>query len=136
MYTNPKRGFTLIELLVVISIIALLTLGILAALDAARAKGRDAERISDLKQIQVALELYYAQNKEYPDNLDLLAPDHINSLPNDPKTDDPYDYRISTAGSRNVDFAIETTSEADDTKKCQVKSLNSTEFSSPVCPFQ
>ncbi len=63
--TQPK-GFTLIELLVVISIIGLLSTLAVVALNDARTKSRDAKRVSDIKQIQTALELYYADNNKYP----------------------------------------------------------------------
>jgi prepilin-type N-terminal cleavage/methylation domain-containing protein len=61
-----KAGFTLIELLVVIAIIGILASIILASLATAQAKGRDARRISDIKQIQLALELYYDANSKFP----------------------------------------------------------------------
>jgi prepilin-type N-terminal cleavage/methylation domain-containing protein len=61
-----RRGFTLIELLVVISIISLLSSVVLGALNTARTKARDARRKSDLRQIQLALELYYDANGVYP----------------------------------------------------------------------
>lgn len=64
------RGFTLIELLVVIAIIALLTGIVMVNLTGSRAKARDAKRISDLGNIQVALELYYDRCKSYPGSLD------------------------------------------------------------------
>jgi prepilin-type N-terminal cleavage/methylation domain-containing protein len=63
---KKTRGFTLIELLVVIAIIGLLSSVILASLNSARIKGRDARRVSDLTQIQVALELYYDKYNYYP----------------------------------------------------------------------
>ena len=56
---NRKVGFTLIELLVVIAIIGVLASIVLASLNTARRKSRDARRISDVKQIQLALELYF-----------------------------------------------------------------------------
>lgn len=56
---NNKKGFTLIELLVVIAIIGLLSTLAVVALNNARQKARDARRLSDVKQIQTALELYY-----------------------------------------------------------------------------
>lgn len=59
-------GFTLIELLVVIAIIGMLASIVLASLSNARAKSRDARRISDLRQVQLAVELFYDQVGEYP----------------------------------------------------------------------
>jgi len=62
---RPK-GFTLIELLVVIAIIGLLATLAVVALNNARTKSRDAKRVSDIKQIQTALELYFVDNNAYP----------------------------------------------------------------------
>ena len=56
---TKRRGFTLIELLVVIAIIGLLSSVVFASLNSARAKARDARRVSDLKQVQTALALCY-----------------------------------------------------------------------------
>ena len=97
MFTRSERGFTLIELLVVIAIIGILSSVVLASLNSARKKGRDARRVSDVKQIQLALELYYDNNSsEYPDSVctavsggqctaSLIAPQYISVAPNDPQ---------------------------------------------------
>jgi len=91
------RGFTLIELLVVIAIIGILASIVLASLNTARKKGRDARRVSDMKQVQLALELFFDSNdSQYPignaspgydmtnsATLD-LAPAYIPALPVDP----------------------------------------------------
>ena len=61
-----SKGFTLIELLVVVSIIAMLASVVLASLINARNSARDAQRKSDLHQIQVALESYYNTYGGYP----------------------------------------------------------------------
>ncbi|HQB76688.1 MAG TPA: prepilin-type N-terminal cleavage/methylation domain-containing protein, partial [bacterium] len=61
-----RKGFTLIELLVVIAIIALLSTLSVVALNNARVKSRDARRLSDIKQIRTALEMYFNQNNSYP----------------------------------------------------------------------
>lgn len=56
------HGFTLIELLVVISIIGILATLVTANLNSARSRARDAERKSDLKNIETALKLYSNDN--------------------------------------------------------------------------
>jgi type II secretion system protein G len=64
--SKSQKGFTLIELMIVIAIIGLLSSIILASLTVALKKGRDARRISDLAEIQTALELYYSTANSYP----------------------------------------------------------------------
>jgi type II secretion system protein G len=90
---KTTRGFTLIELLVVIAIIGLLSSVVLASLNGARKKGRDARRLSDLKQLQTALELYYSDYTAYPvastqtgvsSALTALVPNYITSISDDP----------------------------------------------------
>lgn len=65
---DPRKGFTLIELLVVIAIIGILAAVVLVSLNSARARGRDARRISDMQSVSLAMELYAdANNSVYPD---------------------------------------------------------------------
>jgi len=54
-----KKGFTLIELLVVIAVIGLLASIVLVSVGPARAKARDAKRQSDIRQINLAMEMCY-----------------------------------------------------------------------------
>lgn len=61
-----KRGFTLIELLVSVAIIMLLSALAMAALNQARKGARDTQRISVLREMQTALELYYDEYGGYP----------------------------------------------------------------------
>jgi type II secretion system protein G len=64
---SPSQGFTLIELLVVIAIIGLLSSVVLASLNTAREKARDARRVSEAKQVMNALQLYsLSNNGQYP----------------------------------------------------------------------
>ena len=99
---HPTAGFTLIELLVVIAIIGILSSVVLASLSSARAKSRDARRMSDLRQVQTALELYYSDFGRYPTDgagtllseIDAaLAPKYIPSLPADPRRTGSSGYR-------------------------------------------
>ena len=93
---RKNKGFTLIELLVVIAIIGILSSVVLASLNSARRKSRDARRVADIKQIQLALELYFDANGEYPDALSKLAPTYIAAVPTDPLGGD-YLYNAYTA---------------------------------------
>ena len=89
MMKNYKRGFTLIELLVVIAIIGILASIVLASLDSARKKGRDARRIADVKQLQLALELYYDSFNGFPLALTtaaLVTQGYISVIPSDPSS--------------------------------------------------
>lgn len=63
---EKRAGFTLIELLVVVSLIGVLATLVLANLNAARQRGRDAQRKSDLRNIQTALRLFYNDYGRYP----------------------------------------------------------------------
>ncbi len=66
MNKQNKKGFTLIEILVVISIIGFIAASAMYALNNARVKARDAKRLSDIKILQKALEMYYDDNNLYP----------------------------------------------------------------------
>jgi len=61
-----QEGFTLIELLVVIAIIGILASVILASLNSAREKARNAVRIANIHTIQTAISAYYADHGSYP----------------------------------------------------------------------
>ena len=60
------RGFTLIELLVVLAIIGILAAVLYANFNDARDDARNKAVQTDLGQMQLAIELYKAQNGQYP----------------------------------------------------------------------
>ncbi len=63
---NSRRGFTLIEILIVVAIIGILASVVLVGLGPVQRRGRDARRLSDLREAQNALELYFNKCGYYP----------------------------------------------------------------------
>lgn len=123
-----QRGFTMIEVMVVVTIISILSAVLYASFDTSRAGARDSVRQVDLKQTQLALELYRAQNGRYPargcgvtsgwagpgpssnsiftecdDYINGLAPRYIAELPTDPISEDVsnrgFYYRTDAGGT-------------------------------------
>jgi len=111
---KQEKGFTLIELLVVIAIIGILSSVVLASLDSARVKARDARRIADFKSVSLAMELFYDSFGIYPGN-NTLYPNHnaqfeamaqelvnngfLGTIPKDPSTGGGYLFYKYGAGS-------------------------------------
>lgn len=81
-----KRGFTLIELLVAISIIGVIFGIIITSAGAIQRAGRNTQRQTDLRNLQSALQQYYADKHSYPVSLsDLSTPkSYISKIPTDP----------------------------------------------------
>jgi type II secretion system protein G len=125
MIKNNNKGFTLIELLVVIAIIGLLATLTVASLNSARSKSRDARRLSDIKQIQTALELYLNDQGSYPTAIAVAhvgdcmdsggikasgcsEPIYLRSFPGDPSTNNPYLYALgATSDTYTLQYELE-----------------------------
>lgn len=99
MRSKVRSGFTLVELIVVIAIIGLLASILTTWLNDTRKKSRDARRIADLKQIQLATQLYFDKNAGYPSTLSLLVPTFIAAIPKDPVGNVAYIYEQTQGGA-------------------------------------
>lgn len=76
-----KKGFTLIEVMVVVALIGILSAIIYANFNDARQDARNKALRSEIKAVQLALELYKAQNDEYPVLVNSLVPEFMADLP-------------------------------------------------------
>lgn len=112
--TKNNKGFTLIEVLIVISIIGILSSLTLLGLGTFRSSGRDVRRVTDLRQITNALELYYAKVGNYPSTAnwetEILKTNGgvLDSLPKDPN--DPttkYEYGVCGTSGYVVKATLE-----------------------------
>jgi general secretion pathway protein G len=94
---SVTKGFTLLELLVAIAIITLLAVAASAGFSVAREKAMDVQRMSELKQLKVALDLYHIDHGHYPRQtegangrigegglIDTLLLPYMKSIPSDP----------------------------------------------------
>ncbi|MDD4412907.1 MAG: type II secretion system protein [Patescibacteria group bacterium] len=118
MKFKDQKGFTLIELLVVIVIIGILATLTTVALSTARVKARDAKRISDIKQMQTALELYYNEENTYPPTSALAVGQALvgaqslktfmGKIPAGPNTGETYTYaQINGGTSYTLGYTLE-----------------------------
>ena len=117
---QKQKGFTLIELLVVIAIIGILSSVVMASLNSAREKARDAKRIADLQQMQLALEMYYDDNSGYPLTAAFTAAnmaDYLPAIPTDP-LDVAYVYTAAAATDYCLSATIEGTNIPDNDADC------------------
>ena len=91
---KKQKGFTLVEMILVTVIIGIVAGIVINVINIPRvqARSRDSKRIGDLKRIQTALELYFADNRQYPSSptwtpisnmSDILNP-YLDQIPTDP----------------------------------------------------
>jgi len=96
-----KKGFTLIELLVVTTVLGILMAVGVVSYQSSLKKGRDAKRKADLEQIRSALEMYRADNGNYPavsGNAETSLTSYLVTAPNNYLTSFPKDPQDTSKG--------------------------------------
>jgi prepilin-type N-terminal cleavage/methylation domain-containing protein len=76
-----QGGFTLIELLIVIVILGVLAGIVVFSVQFITDRGNKAACQTDVKNVQTAVEAYYAQATAYPTTFDALIPKYIKGSP-------------------------------------------------------
>ncbi len=71
-----QKGVSKIELLVIVGIVGLLGVLAMYAVLYARSQARDAVRLSDVRQVQAALEVYFNTLNSYPETEEVLPLGH------------------------------------------------------------
>jgi general secretion pathway protein G len=91
-----EKGFTLIELLIVIVILGVLAGIVVFAVGGVTDRGKTSACKSDVKNVEVAAEAYFAQNGNYPPTATvstILVPSFLHSYPSD------VTYTLNTGGT-------------------------------------
>ena len=114
-----NKGFTLVELLIVVMLISILA-GLLVSVinpQGIQQKARDSQRKADLKKIQTALELYFADERAYPNiagpantstaafKAEIVDGGYMNRLPEDPKNPGPGAANVAFGAAGNSGYA-------------------------------
>ena len=142
-----KLGFSLVELLIVIAVIGVLTSVLVVVINpsAQIARAHDAQRKSDLRQIQSALEMYRSDNGTYPPSASFPAcgnalvggtVTYLSNIPCDPKKSSgyynagSYYYRSSTTSTYVLEACLENGIDNQGTTTSQASSPAA---ASPAC---
>lgn len=110
---RPKMtAFIIVAVIGLLIIPVMLSTIAITSLGAARTKARDAKRFADIKQIETAIEMYYADNDKLPAALSDL---NLYGTFVDPSTKEPYKYVIDPNGT---DYKVCANLESTKTEKC------------------
>ena len=117
MRRKNKSGFTLLEILVSATIIAVLTAIGIVSYSSVNKRSRDVKRKSDLEQVRSALEMYRADNGQYPNigsgfqlvaglTTALVSGGYMPGLPEDPGNSTDYYYDAVDTGGVYSSYCI------------------------------
>jgi prepilin-type N-terminal cleavage/methylation domain-containing protein len=107
---SRSSGFTLIEIVLVIALIGLTSTLLISLVDPAQQfrKSHDAQRKADLRQLQAVVELYRADQGQYPTTLPCNGSltsgtvTYLRKIPCDPKNTLQFVYRYTSPAPNNT----------------------------------
>lgn len=117
-----KKAFSLVEMITVLVIIGLIAAIVSVSATSFRQKSRDVERLSDVKEMQSALELYRLNEGSYPSGLNFggalngstsSSTVYMANVPNNPTITNTnacsgdYSYSLDNKGRYNLQFCLE-----------------------------
>lgn len=128
-----KPGFTILEVLIVLAVFGLLATLAVLSLNSARARVRDAQRLSDVGTVSAALSRYWLEKATYPSSAGILlgapgtntevlsaggfekrekaqSPIYLDRLPAGPKVGEYYRYK-GGANGYSIRFVTESDTE-------------------------
>ncbi|MGM0365598.1 MAG: type II secretion system protein [Actinomycetota bacterium] len=118
---RDQRGFTLVELLIVVIILAVLSGIAVPSYMALRNRARESATENEMKNIATALELYNADQEEYPDDDTFLGDDLSDGdnvyMSNVPATDawgNDYQYSLSDGSYTLTSYGVDGAADGDD----------------------
>jgi prepilin-type N-terminal cleavage/methylation domain-containing protein len=130
---KARRGFTIMELLVSLAIIAVLLSVVLVLMDNVRERTRDSKRVSDMREVSKAFELYAVENGRFPIAVEtvtitgedavstaLESAETISEMPTDPiHPTTSYTYQTDPQGDTyTISFCLETDNIENYSKGC------------------
>lgn len=90
---KDEKGFTMIELMVVVIIIGVLVAIAVPVYSNAAQKSRISRARADLRTLESAISIYYAEKSEYPElQKDLVDSNYLKEIPTDPWRNEQYIY--------------------------------------------
>jgi|GEM_PF-858479 len=141
-------AFTLMEILVIIVIVGVIATLTTIALNNLRSKSRDVKRISDIRQIQSALEMYKNDNNTYPQYLtpsmsligSLNGQTYLSAIPAPPGqldgncSSDVYDYQYdSSSNSYSILYCLGDAIQSTGPANCMATHGNICQTCTPDC---
>lgn len=105
---KKTKAFTLIELMVTLTVIAIMTGFSIIGLNSIRQKSQDTDRLSSLRQLEVALESYKAVNGKYPEAGDQATSNYISNLTPSFITKLPTENGSGQSGNSGFKYSVST----------------------------